>query len=143
MILQVDDDSPVPPYEQLRGQIATMIVTGVLAAGDRLPTIRQLAADLDLANSTVARAYRELERDQWVITRGRHGTTVKRDRQAPTSDDVEAELERAARGFAIHIAQLGVSPADAIDAVRTAINRTRSAKGLQTHIPPSPSPRNS
>lgn len=53
--------SPVPPYEQLREQIAGLIATGLLQAGQRLPPVRQLAADLGLAGGTVARAYRELE----------------------------------------------------------------------------------
>lgn len=50
----------MPPYEQIRGQLATMIASGVLRPGDQLPSIRQLAADLGLAANTVARSYREL-----------------------------------------------------------------------------------
>lgn len=76
MILRVDQDSAVPPYEQIRGQVATMVQTGVLVDGSRLPAIRQLAKDLGLATGTVARAYRELEADGVVETRGRHGTAV-------------------------------------------------------------------
>jgi len=48
MILRVDPSSALPPYDQIRGQLATMIATGVLPAGQRLPTIRQLATDLAL-----------------------------------------------------------------------------------------------
>ena len=61
LIVEVDAQSPVPPYEQLRAQIATLAASGVLRGGDRLPTIRQLAGDLGLAAGTVARAYTELE----------------------------------------------------------------------------------
>jgi DNA-binding transcriptional regulator YhcF (GntR family) len=77
MILRVRTDSPVPPYEQLRAQIATMVASGVLAPGARLPTIRQLASDLGLAGGTVTRAYRELERDGVITGRGRHGAYVR------------------------------------------------------------------
>ena len=49
MILSVDLDSPVPPYEQIRAQLTMMAASGVLPPGSRLPTIRQLAADLALA----------------------------------------------------------------------------------------------
>ncbi|MEK8108118.1 GntR family transcriptional regulator [Micromonospora sp. M12] len=49
------------PYEQVRGQLAELIGDGRLPVGSRLPTVRQLAADLRLAANTVARAYRELE----------------------------------------------------------------------------------
>lgn len=74
--LRVDGDDPTPPYEQLRRQLADLIGTGVLPAGARLPAVRQLAADLDLASGTVARTYRELEHAELVITRRGGGTTV-------------------------------------------------------------------
>lgn len=127
MIVEIDDRSPVPPYEQLRTQIATMIATGVLQPDDRLPPIRQLAADLDLSNNTVARAYRELERDHWVTTRGRHGTIVSVRPSTTVAQDAEAELDNAARVFAVRVAQLGVSPDDAIQAAHAAVNNTRLA----------------
>ncbi len=50
---------------------------GDLAPGTRLPTVRQLAADLGLAANTVARAYRELEADGVLATYGRKGTFVR------------------------------------------------------------------
>ena len=52
---------------------------GDLAPGTRLPTVRQLAADLGLAANTVARAYRELEADGVIATYGRKGTFVRSD----------------------------------------------------------------
>jgi DNA-binding transcriptional regulator YhcF (GntR family) len=69
--------SPVPPYEQLREQIAGLIATGRLQAGQRLPPVRQVAADLGLAGGTVARAYRELAQAGLVEGGGRHGTVVR------------------------------------------------------------------
>jgi DNA-binding transcriptional MocR family regulator len=71
MILRVDTTAAVPPYEQIRSQIATMIATGFLQVGRRLPTIRQLATDLGLAGGTIARAYRELEQSGLIKSRGR------------------------------------------------------------------------
>jgi len=74
--LEVDLTSPVPPYEQVRGQVAGHVASGALRAGDRLPTVRALAADLGIATGTVARAYRELEADGVVTSRRRVGTVV-------------------------------------------------------------------
>ncbi len=68
--------SPVPPFEQIRAQIASLISLGTLAAGTRLPTVRSLASDLGLAAGTVARAYKELELAGLVETRRRNGTVV-------------------------------------------------------------------
>ena len=59
--ISVDLGSAVPPYEQIRTQISSLIAVGSLAAGTRLPTVRSLAADLGIAPGTVARAYKELQ----------------------------------------------------------------------------------
>ncbi len=67
------------PFEQVRTQIASAVAAGQLSAGTKLPTVRQLAADLGLANTTVARAYRELEADGVTVTHGRGGTFVRSD----------------------------------------------------------------
>jgi DNA-binding transcriptional regulator YhcF (GntR family) len=58
VIVTVDPGGPQPPYEQIRVQVLEAVSSGSLPAGVRLPTIRQLAVDLDLAANTVARAYR-------------------------------------------------------------------------------------
>ncbi|MBD8043935.1 GntR family transcriptional regulator [Arthrobacter sp. Sa2BUA2] len=74
--ISVDLQSPVPPYEQIRVQISTLAASGVLSPGDRLPTIRMLAADLGVAPGTVARAYKELESDGIVTAMRRKGTVI-------------------------------------------------------------------
>ncbi len=76
MSISIDTASSVPPFEQLRTQIATQVAGGALPAGTKLATVRQMAADLGLAVNTVARAYRELEADGVIATHGRRGTFV-------------------------------------------------------------------
>jgi DNA-binding transcriptional regulator YhcF (GntR family) len=83
----IDGSSPVPPFEQLRTQIASQAASGELPAGARLATVRQLATDLGLAVNTVARAYRELEADGVITTHGRRGTFVSSDVLAGTRPD--------------------------------------------------------
>lgn len=122
MILHVDPASPVPPYEQIRSQIAAMIAVGALSNGHRLPTIRQLAADLDLAGGTVARAYRELEQAGLIASRGRHGTTVAAAQPARSKDRERAVIE-AASTFAVQAVEAGVDPRQALD---------RALKALQS-----------
>jgi DNA-binding transcriptional regulator YhcF (GntR family) len=75
--LTVDPASTTAPFEQVRTQLATLVAQGDLAPGTKLPTVRQLAADLGLAANTVARAYRELETDGVLATYGRRGTFVR------------------------------------------------------------------
>ncbi len=74
--IRIDNRSAVPPFEQVRQQIAELISLGVLGPDQRLPPVRQLAADLGLANGTVARAYQELEAAGLVTTRRAAGTRV-------------------------------------------------------------------
>lgn len=72
----LDATSDVPPFEQLRAQVATRAASGDLPAGTRLPTVRALAAELGLAVNTVAKTYRALEADGVISTEGRRGTFV-------------------------------------------------------------------
>ncbi len=117
MILHVDSRSPVPPYEQLRQQVAALVAGGALLPGARLPAIRQLANDLGLAGGTVARAYRELESDGVVTTHGRHGTIVAPPGSAPSP---ASGLLDAAQRYASEAEGAGASLEDALVAVRVA-----------------------
>lgn len=74
--ISVDLRSATPPYEQIRSQISSLIATGALPVGSRLPTVRSLAADLGIAAGTVARAYKELEAAGLLESRRRNGTVV-------------------------------------------------------------------
>lgn len=121
MIVRVDADSPVPPYEQLRRQIATSIAGGQLPAGHQLPPIRQLAADLELAPGTVARAYRELETAGLVVSHGRRGTRVVEAPPSATADEVTTRLAEAAAELATVAQALGVDEPATIAAVRQAM----------------------
>jgi GntR family transcriptional regulator len=93
--LTVVTDDPTPPYEQLRRQLVELIRYGMLAPGDRLPPLRQLAADLGLAVGTVARTYRELEVAGMVVSRRGGGTRVAAGRP-PGLNPAEALRDRAA-----------------------------------------------
>jgi DNA-binding transcriptional regulator YhcF (GntR family) len=118
--VQVDPDSSVPPFEQLRTGIRDAVASGTLAAGARLPTVRALAEELGLAANTVARAYRELETDGLIETRGRLGSFV-----SATGSPAEREAQRAARAYADRTASLGIPPSDALALVAAALGTDR------------------
>ena len=110
--LEVDLGSAVPPYEQVRAQVAGYVASGALRAGDRLPTVRALAADLGIATGTVARAYRELETDGVVASRRRVGTVVT---GAPV--EAGAEVARAARSLVERARAAGLADSAVLDLV--------------------------
>ena len=76
MEIGIDVDAPVPLFAQLIEQIKAAVLCNKLHPGDALPSIRQLANDLQLNNKTVAKAYRLLERDSVIQTKGYRGTFI-------------------------------------------------------------------
>jgi len=101
--LRLDPASPVPPFEQLKRRVIDAATSGALPHGAKLPTVRALAAELGLAANTVAKAYRELEAEGVIETRGRAGSFV-----AWSADAAESELERLAAAYAARADALGI-----------------------------------
>ena len=122
MLIVLDSHSKIPPFEQLRAQIALQVAAGQLRPGQRLPTIRQLAAQLDLSNGTVARAYRELEYAGVISGQGRRGSFVA-DNPPNAYSVVERRnrLAEAAAAFVDTAVALGSDDAEAIEAVTQAL----------------------
>ncbi|MEV3981615.1 MULTISPECIES: GntR family transcriptional regulator [unclassified Nonomuraea] len=115
-MIVIDAGSPVPPFEQLRAQLARQIQNRTLAVGARLPTIRHLAADLGLAVNTVGRAYRELEEAGLIETRGRAGSFV-----SAAGEEGRERARRAAADYAAVIASVGLDAAEALRIVQAAL----------------------
>lgn len=105
--LRVDSRSSTPIFEQLRLGVIEAVRDGRLAAGVRLPTVRELAGDLGLAVNTVARTYRELETAGVVETRGRQGSFIAR------RDPTDAVMAAAAHVYAEAARALGVGHKEA------------------------------
>lgn len=101
--ITIDPKSSIAPYQQVREQILTQIAEGKLAPGTKLPSVRALAGDLQLAVNTVAKVYKELELQGAVVTRGRHGTVVQaaEDRAEQEVSDAAADLARIAQMWSI------------------------------------------
>lgn len=114
-MITLDAASTVPPYEQVRAQIAGQVASAELQPGDRLPTVRALAEDLGVAANTVARAYRELEQAGVIETRGRAGSFV-------TGDQVARKAKEAASAYLAQARALGISPAEALALVRQQVD---------------------
>ena len=107
-VYPLDADSTIPPFEQLRAQIASRAGSGDLPAGTRLPTVRALATELDLAVNTVAKAYRALETDGLITTEGRRGTFVS---------GASGDAREAAAAYVATARRLGLTLPEALQLV--------------------------
>ncbi|MER5945895.1 GntR family transcriptional regulator [Streptomyces sp. NPDC001904] len=121
MTLKIRIDDSAAPYEQVRAQISEQARGGTLPVGYKLPTVRGLAEELGLAANTVAKAYRALEADGVIETRGRNGTFV-----ASARDAASREAAGAAQVYAERVQRLGLSEEDALAAVRDAVRAAYS-----------------
>ncbi len=121
---RIDAASPVPPYEQLRVQVLEGVRAGTFAPGAQLPTVRRLAEELGIAPNTVARSYRELERDEVIETRGRNGSFI-----ASTGDATQRQAAAAAAAYAERIRQLRLPEDEAVELVRRALAHSPHPNG--------------
>ena len=117
--ITIDAASAVPPFEQLRAQVAAQVASGDLEPGSRLGTVRQTAADLGLAVNTVARAYRELEADGVIVTQGRKGTFVRSGVVDGWTDTATA-ARAAATDYVTAVRRLGLNADEALRLVERA-----------------------
>lgn len=95
LLLDVDPRSGVPIYIQLIDGVRHAVEIGSLGSGDRLPTVRALAGELNVAPNTVVKAYNELQRDGLIESRPGVGTVVAQEAGEKTRErGVEALYER-------------------------------------------------
>jgi len=88
MEIIIDIDDPIPLFTQLIGQIKKAVQNEKIQPGEPLPSIRQLANDLELNSKTVAKAYKLLERDLIIQAKGYRGTFIHPDAKKHCSVDV-------------------------------------------------------
>lgn len=126
MEIAINISDPAPLFAQLIDQIKKAVLSGELTPGSPLPSIRQLANDLELNHNTVAKAYRLLERDAIIQTRGYRGTVIHPDARENCSVDlnewVNSELEKVVKEFR----KSGVTDSEIRIAFRNVMNNRNS-----------------
>jgi GntR family transcriptional regulator len=125
MQISIDIDAPVPPFAQLIAQVKEAVQTGRIRPGDPLPSIRQLANDLALNLKTVAKAYRLLERDAVIQTRGYRGSFVHPDAAANCSVDLSEQAHDRLQETIAELRAAGVTDSE----IRNAFNRSMNGSG--------------
>src|SRR6266478_4806618 len=103
----LDLHSGVPVYRQLIDQVRSGMALGSLAAGDQLPTVRQMAVDLAINPNTVMRAYRELELSGLLETHQGTGTFVAKNKLERKDAERERQLTQLVSDFAARVGAAG------------------------------------
>jgi GntR family transcriptional regulator len=114
----LDLHTGVPVYRQLIDQVRTGIASGALTAGDQLPTVRQLAVDLEINPNTVMRAYRELELGGLLETHQGTGTFISDKKPEKKTAERERQLAQLAGEFAARAGAAGFTLEEVIDRLR-------------------------
>lgn len=102
---QIDYDRGVPVYRQIYDAITAALASGVLARDEQLPTIHELANRLSINPNTVARAYRELDQDGFIVSQRGRGTFPNEERTATAADKqrvLRSIFDRAIADAATH-----------------------------------------
>ncbi len=119
MKIKLDFRSKIPIYIQIIDQIKHLIAAGELTPDNQLPPIRELAADLDVNFTTVARAYRLLDEEGLISTQHGRGTFILPLPEGQINGDFRREdLERLTRYYLNESARLGYTPDDIAEIVK-------------------------
>lgn len=96
MIIRIDEMSDIPIYLQLRNQIVMGISSGELGAGEKLPTVRDLALEMGINTMTVSKAYQLLKTEGYIMTDRKNGARIRTEikKEATVSDANKTELKR-------------------------------------------------
>ena len=116
--LKLDLHSGVPVYRQIIDQVRGGMAAGTLAAGDQLPTVRQLAVDLAINPNTVLRAYRELELGGALETHQGTGTFISEKKISTSNAERERQLDQLAGDFAARAGAAGFTVEELLDRLR-------------------------
>ena len=126
--LKLDLHSGVPVYRQIIDQVRGGMAAGTLAAGDQLPTVRQLAVDLAINPNTVLRAYRELELGGALETHQGTGTFISTQKIGKNDAERERQLVQLAGDFAARAGAAGFTVEELLDRVRELMPHSTSRR---------------
>jgi GntR family transcriptional regulator len=118
----LDLKSGVPVYRQIVDQVRGAIAAGSLSSGDQLPTVRQLAVDLEINPNTVVRAYRELEYGGLLETHQGTGTFISDQKIPRAGDERQRQLGQIVTDAIARAGAAGFTVQDVLEQMRIAAN---------------------
>lgn len=129
--IQLDFRSSEPIYLQLTRQIEALVRMGDLKQGDQLPTVRELATDLRINFSTVARAYKTLDEERLISTQRGRGTYIWEEPSGETLQRLqEKTLRELGQRYLDDAGRLGLTPQAALENLRSILSASAEPPGV-------------
>ena len=123
MFTKINYSSQVPIYVQIKNQVRYLIATGTLKAGDKLLSVRDLAALLKVNPTSTARAYRDLEADEILVTqRGRGSFVSEHVNKLKKSYRMQTVLEETRKLIGLSH-QMGISKDELLNLIEEELGR--------------------
>ena len=112
--VRIDYDRGVPVYRQIYEAVTAALATGTLANDEQLPTIHELAQRLAINPNTVARAYRELDQDGYIVSQRGVGTFPSAERETASAADKQRVLRGIFDRAIAEAATVGIAASEVI-----------------------------
>ena len=125
MLIRVDPSSSVPVFQQIVDEIKSAIARGACASGEMIPSVRQMAAQALVNPNTVAKAYRELERERILYTRRGLGVFVSEDAENACRNGRRQDIGGKLKKIASEARRAGISAQEIRAALDDALRERR------------------
>lgn len=134
MWLHVDPRSSIPVYLQVVDGVKAAVARGMLAPGERLPSVRELATEMTINHNTIAKAYQELERERVIeVVRGR-GTFIATQPSVPNREERLGDMKQDMRRLLVEAHHLHLTDEDVLDLFRKVVEAWRLETGGSTDV---------
>jgi GntR family transcriptional regulator len=129
-MMKVDTSSFVPIYEQIKNELKKEILRGDLKPNDPLPSIRDLATELLVNPNTVARAYRDLERDEVIFTRKGKGCYLSDESTKLMTEERKSILTQSFDEMIEEAKRFGLTPEEINELFQERLDKLSGSSGI-------------
>lgn len=131
--ITIDEDSDVPIWVQIRTRLLHQIVSGKYKPGEQLPTVRELAVDVNVNYNTISKVYQDLEREGVVVSKRGRGSFV-----ADLDDFVRfssvSPVDAAAEDYIRTCEEYAIAPQEMVDVLQHRLKlRPSTARGYESY----------
>jgi GntR family transcriptional regulator len=130
-MLRVNAASAVPIWKQIEDEVRRLIATGRLLPGTLVPSVRELARELQVNPATVSRAYQRLVESNFLTVRRGEGTYVTESIPVPSKAARHRSLREGAEAFAVSAISAGATIDDAMRALEEAFEKIQPPTGVK------------